>query len=87
MNFLRIWTFDSTEEMYVDCNKEGIADFIFIRRKMSDKAKEIVIQKLKEYWGEDIFNLSPQEQLRKFGRYLDSLIIETFNNTSFPAAL
>lgn len=75
-------SFDPMSDNYV-YHSGGFAKYIFIKRNMSEKAKEKVIEKIKERYGDDILDLSPEEQWEKLGTHLHFKINEFFKNMDF----
>lgn len=75
-------SFDPIGDIYV-YHPEGFAKYIFIKRNMSEKAKEKVIEKIKERYGDDILDLSPDEQWEKIGVHLHFKIDEFFKSMDF----
>lgn len=71
--------FDGMEDRYVyKSNKGGFARYIRVHREMSEETRKEIIEEIKKEYGDDIEQLSPDEQYKRFNRYLDQLIYKKF---------
>lgn len=78
--------FDPSQDLYIYNNKSNtaIAKYIFVDRKMSEETKKEILEEIKRDWGDNIENLSPVEQYKKLGMYLEQLIYKIFRKRDYP---